>query len=187
MGGKRVLIDLDSTVADLMTPWLSIYNQEFSDNLTIDMLDTFDTHLRTKDGKEDIYEILQRPGLFRSLKPYDGAVDAVRRIAKEHEVYIVTASPEGPAASEKIAWVLEHLPFINKKHIVIMHHKHLINADVLIDDGPHNAVAFREAHPSAEIYGLWFPHNQMCNAFTTLFYGHKTPARGWAQIAERLL
>lgn len=184
---KRVLIDLDSTVADLMTPWLYSYNQEYGEELTVEKLDTFDVHLRTKDGSDRIYEILQRPGLFRNLEAYEGAIEAVKEIATKHEVYIVSAAPEGPAASEKIAWVRERMSFINKKHIVIMHHKHLIDGDVLIDDGPHNAVAFRDAHPDAEIYGIWFPHNAMCPAFTTLFYGYQTPAKAWSQIAERLL
>ncbi len=183
---KRVLVDLDSTVADILTPWVAINNEEYGDDLTVDKITTWDMHEHAKKARHKTYEVLTRPGFFRNLPIYDGAAAALEKINADHDLYIVTAAEYGPSASEKLEWVKEHLPFVGKKHVVITHAKHLIKADVFVDDAPHNALAYRDAHPSAEIYGLWFPYNQMCPAFTTLFHGHYTPAKAWDQIAERL-
>lgn len=182
---KRVLIDMDSTIVDLMSPWLHQYNLAHDDNLTIEDILTFDLHEHAKGGVA-IYDVLKQYGFFALLQPYPGAIAAVEKIAKHHDVYIVSAATEGPCASEKLAWVKKWLPFLSNKQVILAHHKHLVQGDVLIDDGPYNAVSYREAHPDAEIYGIYFPYNKDCNAFTTLFYRYDEPERAWKDISHRL-
>lgn len=184
---KRVLADLDATAADLFTPWLRKYNLKHGDDLSVDRILSWDLHLYAKAG-EAIYDELAVPGFFADLVPYAGAVDALEEINKEHELLIVSAAHvDGPTcASEKLLWVKNWLPFLNKKQVILAHRKELIEADVLVDDSPNKAAAYRKAHPEAEIYGIEFAYNSRCPAFNQVFPGHHAPAAAWAQIREKL-
>jgi 5'-nucleotidase len=182
----RILVDLDSTVADLLNPWLALYNAEHGDDLTIDRLTSFDTHTIARAGTA-IYDVLKRDGLFRSLPPLPGALEGVEALrAAGNEVFVVTAAEFPTNCSEKIAWLGEHLPFIDKRHRIIAHEKHLLSGDVLIDDGPHNAVAYKKAHPAAFITGIKFPYNAECEAFTYLADDWRDTARAWRTMVDVL-
>ncbi len=181
---KRVLIDMDSTIVDILTPWIAAYNATHDDDLKIEDVTSWDVHKVAKKGGLKVYDELLRPGFFSGLQPYPGAVDAVRAIAAHHDVYIVTAAGYGPAASEKLGWVRDWLPFLTMHQVVTTHSKDLISADVLIDDAPHNAVSYREAHPGADILGIEHPYNKDCDAFTCLFHNYETPEVAWRGIVD---
>lgn len=96
-------------------------------------------------------EVKHTPGAYRDMQPIPGAIDAVRKlIAQGWGVWIATKPPTGipEAYSEKVAWIMEHLPELVRK-IVITHDKGLLGdeGDYLIDDRPHraNCLAFSGA------------------------------------------
>lgn len=96
-------------------------------------------------------EVKRTPGAYRDMQPIPGAIDAVRElIAQGWDVWIATKPPTGipEAYSEKVAWIMEHLPELVRK-IVITHDKGLLGdeGDYLIDDRPHraNCLAFSGA------------------------------------------
>ncbi len=86
------------------------------------------------------------PELFSKMVPLPGAIEAVRLLARQYDVYILTTVPwnNPTAASDKIAWVKQYLDDIFHKRIIITHHKDLCDGDYLIDDrGKNGASEFK--------------------------------------------
>jgi len=182
----RILIDMDSITVDLMEGWLREYNAIHDDNLTVDKILTWDTHLYAKAGKA-IYDVLSQPGLFRDAPPLDGAIEAIKTLHdRGHDIFMVTAAVHPINFTEKAEWFHKHLDFLGKRRLVLAHEKHLIPADVLIDDGPHNAEAYAKHHPCARIFSIRYPYNQHSMHYTLLAGHWSDPAGAWAEILDRL-
>ncbi len=179
----RILIDLDSTVVDLLGPWLEIYNQQYDDNIQLPDISTFKLHDITKKAGKDIYAIIERDGFFESLPALPGAIEAVRALHDDgHEIHIVSDCPFPEGKKGKGHWFAKHLSFIPKGRLWIGGEKACLKADALIDDGPHNADAYRKAHPEAFLAGIAFPYNAECKSFDLRAEGYHDTEDAWAQI-----
>jgi 5'(3')-deoxyribonucleotidase len=65
----------------------------------------------------------------------EGAVEAVKDLMEDFDVYIVSAAMEFPLSLyEKQQWLQEHFPFISWKNIIFCGDKSIIDVDFLIDD-----------------------------------------------------
>jgi 5'(3')-deoxyribonucleotidase len=95
-------------------------------------------------GKED-----EIPGLFGSMLPIPGAIEAVHRLNEYYDCYILSTAPwKNPSAwSDKVLWVTKYLDDVFHKRIVITHCKHLCKGDILIDD--------RGKNGTSEFEGEW--------------------------------
>lgn len=100
--------------------------------------------LREYEGRED-----EIPGIFGVMKPIDGAIEAVHRLSKHYDCYILSTAPwRNPSAwSDKVVWVTKYLDEVFHKRIIITHCKHLCKGDYLIDD--------RSKHGVTEFEGEW--------------------------------
>lgn len=100
--------------------------------------------LKEYEGRED-----EIPGIFGVMKPMEGAIEAVHRLSKHYDCYILSTAPwRNPSAwSDKVAWVTKYLDDIFHKRIIITHCKHLCKGDYLIDD--------RSKHGVTEFEGEW--------------------------------
>ena len=76
------------------------------------------------------------PGLFASMYPLDGAIEAYMTLSNSYDSYILSTAPWGniSAWSDKAAWVQTHLGEAAKKRLILSHNKHLNMGDYLIDD-----------------------------------------------------
>lgn len=184
-GRKRLLCDLDSIIVDLQTTWLAEYNATHNDTLAVEDILTWDTHLYAKAGHA-VYEILRRPGIFRDLAPLPGAIAAVATLNENYDLRVVTAATFPTNYTEKVDWCTEHLPFLKQKQIVFAHDKDWLEADVLIDDGPHNAMAYRAAHPKAWLLGIKYPYNASCKDYDLLADDWQDTDAAWKKILEAL-
>jgi 5'(3')-deoxyribonucleotidase len=87
-----------------------------------------------KDHYEDV------PGIFRLMNPLPGAIEAVEKIAKMHEIFILSTAPwDNPGAwSDKVAWLREYFGdsegSVVYKRLILSHHKDLSRGHILIDD-----------------------------------------------------
>lgn len=182
-----ILVDLDSTVADLCTPWYDVYNRRFGDDLCMERVTDWDTSKFAKHGLA-IFGVLSDPGLFLNLKPLPGALEACKALAEDgHRLIVVSAVPAGSVTGgyEKKQWVWHNMPFINRKDVIITDAKDVIEGDVLIDDGPHNIIAWGARHPRAYIATIAYPYNSHAHAQCNLVAGDYTdPAAAWARILE---
>ncbi|MDQ2077499.1 hypothetical protein [Marinimicrobium sp. ABcell2] len=79
-----------------------------------------------------------KPGLYQSLRPMQGAIEAFKWLCAQPdlEIFILTApSEKNPHCySEKRIWVEEHLGFAAVNRLIISPHKDLYRGDYLIDD-----------------------------------------------------
>lgn len=138
----RLFVDLDGTLAE----WRNI-------ELTIDKQDDAES------AAKKLFDILQIPGYFYSLKENSSLVNAIKNIIKENniDVYILTCYPEnGPASSplkEKDMWLDKNLPEIKKENRIYVPYGKCKNdyipggikkEDTLLDDKSSNLHEFVE-------------------------------------------
>lgn len=183
-----VLVDLDSTLVDLDTKWYRTWNEWTGDSLTADKVKSWDVHLYCKDQSLDVYSVLNMPGFFKHLDPIEGALDTVYKLHNDgHRIVIVTASPakSQTAFNDKQFWVKEHLPFINQHDFIGTHAKDLIRGDVLIDDGPHNLLAWAPMNPKGYTVTIATNYNTHAHHICNLVaHDSKTPKKAWREILD---
>ncbi|WP_172196140.1 5' nucleotidase, NT5C type [Saccharibacillus qingshengii] len=145
MSKKIVAIDMDDTICHLVPKALHYHNAAYPDlQLSIDQIVSFDlSGIWHPECNEEIF--FGRPKLYEELEVFDEhTIEEVRRISEEHDVIIVTAA-RPTAVPEKWAWLQRHMPFIPFENFFVAKRKYLLEFDLLIDDGPHNLLAAREA------------------------------------------
>ena len=182
-------VDLDGIVADFFGPLISQYNQRaisaLHDPLSVEDIQSWDMSKHVSEP-ELLRRIFHEPGFFADLAPLPGAVSALRQLVElGHEVNIASACVTPHSFGEKAEWCRKHLPFIPISHIMLGAQKGRLRGDVLVDDGAHNARAYRQSNPLAKTYAIAWPHNLSEElVFDRLVYGYQEPARAWASIAS---
>lgn len=211
MSKHRIIVDMDGIMADFMEGlWDAVEADlgvrgdtskvtgwdRLQDGLPDEARATWD--MRAMDGSEApkrIEDYFFTPAFFTKLRPMGGAVDALKHLQEDgHEIVICTANCTAHSAAEKVHWLKEHFPFLDQKNLFIGHRKHMMVGDVLIDDGLHNAVAFRQSHPGALVVTLAYPYNDESfrpagseAAYHLRAQGWHKPEFGWGQIVQKIL
>lgn len=155
MGRKKIGIDLDTTLNNLMEHWLDCYNKDYNDNLK--QWDTWavDKHVKPECGVK-IFDYLTKPSFFYNLDIKQNAVEVIDFLMLHFDVYIVTAYlPE--TCLDKANWVKKSIPNLKLENIIFINNKSLLDLDFLIDDGPHNIESFSPLK-EAIIYDM--PYNR---------------------------
>lgn len=136
-------IDVDGVIADLGPVWLGIYNADFDDNLTVDDLVDWDLHNLVKpECGTKIYDYLKNPALYDTVKPYDGALEAINHLKHVgHRIVYPTATPF-ESAGRKFFWLNDWGFKVDKKDYIEINDKSLLKGGYLLDDGYHNVRAF---------------------------------------------
>jgi 5'-nucleotidase len=166
---KTIGIDMDGVLADTETQWLSWYEKDTGIALT-------KKHIEGKQEHDDAPEFktfrkyLYEPGFFRTLPVMDGAVEAVKELMKDFDIYIVSAAMEFPLSLyEKHQWLAEHFPFISWKNIIFCGDKSVVDVDYLIDDHCKN-LDYCKGKPL------------MFTAFHNVSLSHHQRVNNWAEI-----
>jgi 5'-nucleotidase len=78
-----------------------------------------------------------RPGFFNDLEPISGAIDAVKQLMVDNDVYILTApSYMNPHCYiDKRLWIERYFGVDFCKKLIISYNKSLLIGNILIDDG----------------------------------------------------
>lgn len=180
-------VDLDDTVADFFGPLLSMYNLLGSFKAQREDFVSWDL-AKHAEAPELLYTIFKAPGFFMALKPYPGAIEALRTLSDAgHDINIVTSAVTPGAYSEKAYWCQQYLPFIPLGNVNILHHKGRLgrSGDVLIDDAGHNVENYGAANPKALLIGIEHAHNApLRHRFTHLVPCYRDPRKAWGQIVE---
>ena len=110
---KRIFIDMDGVLCDFK----SAYVQDLEAN---------------PDQKYPQSQF----GFFINLKPLPGAIDAVNKLKKDYEVWILTRPSIHNIScySEKALWIKNHLGFEMQERTILCTNKSLVKGDYLIDD-----------------------------------------------------
>ena len=83
------------------------------------------------------------PGIFSLMLPIEGAIKAVKTLAKHYDVFILSTAPwKNPSAwMDKRTWIAKYFKGTFYKKIILTHRKDLILGDYLIDDRPNNGAS----------------------------------------------
>jgi 5'-nucleotidase len=170
---KSIAIDMDGVIADTETHFINWYEREYGVRVG--------TH-EIQGLKEDemfpektaARKFAFTPGFFRTLPVMQGAVEAVKTLMENYEVYIVSAAMEFPQSlSEKLVWLNEHFPFISWRNIIFCGDKSIINTDYMIDDHIKNLDHFKGT-------------TIMFHAFHNVNYNHHQRVNNWDEVLELL-
>lgn len=171
----RIAIDMDEVLADPIAKFVKLYNRDFNVPLDItieagkEVFEHMPAHVANK-----WYDYINEKGFFRDLAVIDGAVEAVKTLQTQHEVFICSAAMEfRNSLEDKLDWLNEHFPFLSWENIMFCGRK-IVDADVLIDDRIKNFVGFK-GRP------LLFtsPHNMLVTDYERV--------NNWQEVLDKLM
>lgn len=131
---KSIAIDMDNVIADIETQAISWYYEKHGVSIERESLHGKPEGEAFPD-KEKVRQFLFTPGFFRNTPVMEGAQEAVSKLNRDFDIFIVSAAMEFPQSlSEKYDWLKEHFPFISWKNIIFCGDKSIIDTDFMIDD-----------------------------------------------------
>jgi 5'(3')-deoxyribonucleotidase len=142
----RVLIDKDSVLYDINTPWYNLHNKDYSHihTITADDVRQWDTSQVCKDNNcpADIYSYFNHTNVWTDGEPIQNSIEITQQWAKKYELGIVTTPANAMASLHSLQWLYLHYPHIPNIIMVMPRIKHWIHGDILIDDALHNLEHF---------------------------------------------
>lgn len=131
---KSIAIDMDGVIADIEPHLIEWYQKETGITTTKETIRGLGEGEAFAD-KEAIRKILNSPSFFRTVPVMDNAVEILKKLMEDYEIFIVSAAMEFPLSLfEKKEWLSEHFPFISWKNIIFCGDKSIIDTDFMIDD-----------------------------------------------------
>ena len=162
---------MDGVLADVEPQLLEWYHKATGTLLTKEDLAGKQEH-EAFPQNEVFRQFLYTPGFFRNLPVMEGAVEAVKDLMKDFDVYIVSAAMEFPLSLyEKHQWLQEHFPFISWKNVIFCGDKSIIDVDYLVDDHCKN-LDYCKGKPL------------MFTAFHNVNHTHHQRVSRWAEIPD---
>lgn len=137
-----ILVDMDDTLTTLGKPWIDYLNETYGTSVKMEDIDSWSIHKFFPEIPVNlVYKALSEPDIWRNINPLPGAIEAIKKLQKEHDVYVVT-SAQADSIPYKEKALLKYFKTLNHKHIIYTQNKQMIKGDILIDDGPHNLKGF---------------------------------------------
>lgn len=141
-----ILVDMDGVLVDFHHSFLRDFQIRFPFGPKLEFKDLHSFELEDvypSEYEDGVWAIMKMPGFFRSMKPKEGALEALNDM-KEYcaergqDVFLCTSpfSTNYGCGKEKIEWVDEHLGHIWTKKLIITKDKTLVQGSNLIDDKP---------------------------------------------------
>jgi 5'-nucleotidase len=156
-----LLIDQDEVCAHWVQEVLDSHNKEHGTEYTRSHITNYFA-METLDPKlkDTTLAHLDKPGLYKSLRPFEGAIDGMRVLhEKGHHVFIVSSVPSGVSFDEKKLWIKDHLPWFKMENFGAWARKDRIYGDVLLDDAPHHIEAFAKTGRIAAVFDSPWNHH----------------------------
>ncbi|GAF13002.1 5'(3')-deoxyribonucleotidase [Bacillus sp. JCM 19046] len=140
---KRIAIDMDEVMADFTKKFISLYNTDYQEAITLEDLHGKKLRELRPERAEALRNYLVDPGYFRDLEVMPDAQAVIKELSGKYEVYIATAAMHFPSSfTAKYEWLQEHFPFLDDQHFVFCGDKSVIKADYLIDDNVYQLERF---------------------------------------------
>ena len=160
LSGLRVGLDMDGVLADFNAGWMKRYNHDFEATLDPSMVTEWDglhrlTHFATM---AEFWEWARGDdhSTFRDAPAMPGAIEATKRIARDHRVVIVSSKFDW-AIPDSLAWLASHE--IPAREVHFLWDKTLAGCDVYLDDAPHQLEELSTGLPDAVVCRMVLPWN----------------------------
>ncbi len=141
MAKKRIAVDMDEVIADVLPKFLDLYETAFGRRPARE--EFWGKKIYYLDGADQLRERLFDKGFFADLPVMPGSREVIKDLMTDHEVFITTAAMEFRASLEdKYDWLQRHFPFIHWRNFVFCGDKSVIRADYMIDDHAANLETF---------------------------------------------
>ena len=135
-----ILIDMDDVLEQLVKGWVEYINDRFGTHATTNDVQNWDMSMAFPTlTSEQVYSATTDDALWDYVQPMPGAQEAVKKLIDDgHDVYVVTATGYETLRAKMEKVLFRYFPYLSWKQVIITENKHLIQGDILIDDGPHN-------------------------------------------------
>lgn len=182
-------VDVDDVIAEFVPRFISLYNRVFAANHHVNEIRQWDmstplTKLRKPGLYKGAIEFFAQTGAYKNLRPVPGALEGVKRLQADHDVYFITARPLA-AIHDTYEWFEKHSLPIDKLIFdgdKAWHGKRL-GLDVMVDDRVANLDAMRAAGINSVLYNQ--PWNQTPQNTTRVTYAHPR-AYDWDEIVSKV-
>lgn len=139
---KRIALDMDEVVANVMPKFLDFYEQKFGKRLQ--KSDYWGKKIYDIPGATELRNVLYDKGFFRDLPLMENSQEVVAELNERYDIFFTTAAMEfRNSLEDKYDWLLDHFPFISWKNFVFCGDKSILKADYMIDDHPRNLLKFQ--------------------------------------------
>lgn len=141
---KRIAIDMDEVIADVIPKFIKLYNRDFGTPLDLTIEAGNEIFMQIpQDVDRKWLEYINEEGFFRDLEVIPDSQRVIKALQEKYDVYIVSAAMEfRNSLVDKYDWLAEHFPFIDWQHIMFCGNK-IVEVDVLIDDRIKNFINFK--------------------------------------------
>jgi 5'(3')-deoxyribonucleotidase len=170
---KRIAIDMDGVMADVVELFLDYHERDFGYRKSIEEING----LSEREAFPKAKEYVHAKGFFRNARVMEGSREVMEQLQQQYEIFIVSAATEFPQSlQEKQEWLQEHFPFIGWQQMVFCGLKTIITADIMIDD------RFRNLDPFKGDTILFSQHHNLLKE-----PGRHRRVHSWAEISRILL
>lgn len=131
---RKLAVDIDNTIWDLVSPWIEYYNHKFNDDIQYSDIIKYDFFDITKKAtKEEMFNIISSDNFWAFINPYKYSKKYLEKLNNEFELYIVT-STSYKTSYKKFERFFSLFPFLKEDQLIITSHKNLLNIDIIVDD-----------------------------------------------------
>lgn len=148
---KKLMIDLDETICE--GGYLEAVNEYLkTDYKYTDIPHYYVEDVMDSEEKEKFLDYFyQNVNIYQNVKVIPKALEVIEKLAKIYDIYIVTAFVDRRRVKEssimakyKYEWILENMPYIDPKKIVLTGSKDIVMCDIKIDDKVANLKGYGE-------------------------------------------
>lgn len=131
-----ILIDVDGVVADFHGPVIDYIFDRWGIKVSRDEITGGDIRKYAQGKWDDEAEgFILSDGFAQTLKPFPGAIEAIKSIMENNEVVFVTAPYLGSKTwdHDRREWLKHHFD-INRDQLIFAHNKAIVSGMTIIDD-----------------------------------------------------
>ena len=185
---KKLMIDLDETICT------GGYLEAVNEYLKTDYKDTdietyFVEDIMEDEEKEKFLDYFYKNvNIYKNIHMIPDSIKVIEALSHEYEIYITTAFVDkrrvyesGVMAMYKYQWIIENMPFIDPKKIILTGSKDVVMCDIKIDDKVSNLKGYGDIKLL-----LTQPHNEKFTLEELDEAGIRR-VHDWAQVKAILL
>jgi len=176
----KIGIDIDGVISDFVTSFRALIKEKFDLELEYDDIREHDLYKVLGISEKEALELIVSTFDY-NLDTQPDAIESIKKLAKDHEIVLITARPEETENITK-KWLKEKGIEYNKLIFVTEGNKHLTEKegfDVIIDDHLKEVVRWSEKVPLVYVYNHpWNKSLNIKNNFERVY--------NWKDILEKL-